>query len=121
MSLPLLRPQPLVRLPEPFNDRAWLWELKLDGFRALAYLEQRECRLLSRTGYTYRSFAPLKGALAQELNVNEALLDGEIVCLNAEGRSLFNHALVSAAASRICRVRSALAGRRSPPSAFDGT
>ena len=34
MPLPALRPQPLVRIPEPFNDPLWLGELKLDGFRA---------------------------------------------------------------------------------------
>jgi ATP-dependent DNA ligase len=26
----------LVRIPEPFNDSEWIFELKLDGFRALA-------------------------------------------------------------------------------------
>ena len=41
-SLPSFSPQPLVRTPEPFNDPAWLWQLKLDGFRALAYIENRQ-------------------------------------------------------------------------------
>jgi bifunctional non-homologous end joining protein LigD len=61
-----LRPQPLVRIPEAFNDPAWLWELKLDGFRALAYLEGGACRLVSRHGHTYRSFDPLRAGLARE-------------------------------------------------------
>lgn len=38
--------QPLVRISEPFNDPAWLCELKLDGFRALAYIESDACRLI---------------------------------------------------------------------------
>ena len=56
VPLPAVRPQPLVRMPEPFNDPAWLWELRLDAFRALAYLEDGDCRLVSRNGHTYRSF-----------------------------------------------------------------
>ena len=90
MPLPLISPQPLVRIPEPFNDPAWLWELKLDGFRAFAYIEHGECRLVSRTGHVYRTFDGLRAGLLQELHVNGAILDGEIVCLDAEGRSLFN-------------------------------
>lgn len=47
MPLAPICPQPLVRIPEPFNDPGWIWEPKLDGFRALAYVEKGECRLLS--------------------------------------------------------------------------
>ena len=61
-------PQPLVRIPEAFNGTpAWLWELKLDGFRALAYVENGECRLIPRNGHTYRTFDPLRTALALQL------------------------------------------------------
>ena len=91
MPLPARRPQPLVRIPEAFNDPAWLWELKLDGFRALAYVEGGVCRLVSRHGHTYRSFDPLRAGLGRDLRVKDAILDGsEIVCLDAEGRSLIN-------------------------------
>ena len=93
MPLPLIHPQPLVRIPDPFNDPKWIFELKLDGFRALAYIENGPCRLVSRNGHTFRRVDPLCGALAQELNVDEAILDGEIVCLDEEGRSLFNSLL----------------------------
>jgi len=34
------------RIPEPFNDPEWIFELKLDGFRALAYMEQGQCPLI---------------------------------------------------------------------------
>lgn len=88
MPLPLIRPQPLVRIPEPFNDPAWIWELKLDGFRALAYIENRECRLVSRNGYVYNTFDPLRASLLRELKVKDAILDGELVCHAAQGRSL---------------------------------
>ncbi len=89
MTLPAIRPQPLVRIPEPFDDPAWLWELKLDGFRALAYIDKGECRLFSRNGHIFRRFDALRPALPREVAAKSAILDGEVVCLDDEGRSLF--------------------------------
>src|SRR5262249_16913318 len=40
---------PRLRRPDPFDDRAWLFDLKLDGFRALAYIERGGARLVSHT------------------------------------------------------------------------
>jgi hypothetical protein len=39
----------LIRHAEPFNHAEWIFELKLDGFRALAYVENNECRLVPAT------------------------------------------------------------------------
>jgi ATP-dependent DNA ligase len=41
---------PLVRQREPFSHPEWLFEIKQDGFRGLAYIERSTCRLLSRNG-----------------------------------------------------------------------
>lgn len=88
--LPSLTPLPLDRFPTPFDDPAFLFELKHDGFRALAYLERgKMAALVSRTGYVYRAFAPLCAALAAELDGHDAILDGELVCLDGDGRSCF--------------------------------
>jgi hypothetical protein len=43
---------PLVRIPEPFDHPDWLYEIKHDGFRALAIIEGHRCRLVSRRGHT---------------------------------------------------------------------
>jgi hypothetical protein len=48
---------PLVRLPEPFDSPDWIFEIKYDGFRALAYLEHGACRLVSRNCVVFRRFA----------------------------------------------------------------
>jgi len=45
----------------------------------LAYIEQGQCRLVSRTGHVYRTFDPLRASLLKELNVQDAILDGEVV------------------------------------------
>lgn len=77
-----------LREREPFDDREWLFELKHDGFRALAFISDGECALVSRKNKVYKSFGPLRKALAG-LRVQDAVLDGEIVVLDDEGRSLF--------------------------------
>lgn len=87
---PRISPLPLDRTPDPFDDPAFVFELKHDGFRAVAYLERgRPAQLVSRTEYIYRAFAPLSDALAAELAGRDAILDGELVCLDADGRSWF--------------------------------
>jgi bifunctional non-homologous end joining protein LigD len=67
------------QLRAPFDHPDWLFEVKYDGFRALAYLEGGSVRLVSRKGNTYRSFPALCQSLAVCLSVNDAVLDGEIV------------------------------------------
>ena len=46
--LPRVQPIIPIRQKEPFDDPEWLFDLKYDGFRALCYLEQGRCRLISR-------------------------------------------------------------------------
>ena len=68
---------------DPFDHLDWLYELKLDGFRALAVIEAGTCRLVSRKANVYKSFPGVCSSLAQL--PHEAVLDGEIVCLNNNG------------------------------------
>jgi bifunctional non-homologous end joining protein LigD len=66
------------RIASAFDHKDWLFELKHDGFRAVAYIGGGSCRLISRKQIQYKSFAGLCGALAK-LPVANAILDGEIV------------------------------------------
>jgi bifunctional non-homologous end joining protein LigD len=45
----------LLRMPEPFNHPDWLYEVKFDGFRALAHVKGHHCQLVSRNGVTRRT------------------------------------------------------------------
>jgi bifunctional non-homologous end joining protein LigD len=90
--LPLIMPAKLARSLEPFDHADWLFELKHDGFRSLAYLEDGRCRLVSRHRNVYKSFETLREALA-DLKAKDAILDGEIVCLDANGCSQFKELL----------------------------
>jgi len=71
----------------PFEDPNFIYEIKHDGLRALAYISDGSCALFSRKNNHYKSFVTLRDSLAR-LNT-PAILDGEIACLDAEGRSHF--------------------------------
>ena len=83
----------MIRKPRPFDGLDWLFELKYDGFRALAYLERGSCRLVSRNGHAFASFAKLVSSIARSLESSAAIFDGEIVCVDSKGRPRFNDLL----------------------------
>ncbi len=88
-----ISPMPLRRHPEPSSHRDWVYEIKHDGFRALAFIKDCTCRLVSRNGNPFHSFATLNIAIPEELHADRAVLDGDIVCLDEEGRSQFDELL----------------------------
>ena len=72
-----------IKRKEPFDDPAYLFKLKLDGFRGLA--DTIAGRTLSKNGNRLRRFEGLLDALPSGY-----VLDGEIVTLDADGRPVFN-------------------------------
>jgi bifunctional non-homologous end joining protein LigD len=84
---------PLVRIPEPFNDPDRIFELKLDGFRSIARIDGHHCTLTSRNGHTFHSWPYLADELAHAIRCRSAILDGEIVCLDGDGRPNFHKLL----------------------------
>ena len=82
----------LSRVAAAFDDADFLFELKHDGFRCLAYIAEGRCDLVSRNTNYHQRFDSLKAALAN-LKVTDAILDGELVCLDDEGKSRFNQLL----------------------------
>ena len=79
----------LLRIPAPFDDPTFIYEWKIDGFRGLAHVEGGRCQLLSRNGHTFSQWEPLTGEIAKSLKGRSAIVDGEIACLDADGRSNF--------------------------------
>lgn len=72
----------------PTGDN-WLHEMKFDGYRILAFFEQGKIRLVTRNGNDWtRRFPTLAKALAQ-LPIQTAILDGEVVSLDSNGRPDF--------------------------------
>jgi bifunctional non-homologous end joining protein LigD len=80
---------PLLRLSEAFDHPDWLFELKHDGFRALAVIELCRARFISRQGYEFKQWPQLSSEVSQTIRARRAVLDGEIVCLRPDGLSDF--------------------------------
>jgi bifunctional non-homologous end joining protein LigD len=89
MKLPIIEPMKLSRVATAFDHPDFVFELKYDGFRSLAYIADGCCSLVSRRTNYYQRFNSLKTALAK-LKVQNAILDGEIVCLDSEGKGRLN-------------------------------
>jgi bifunctional non-homologous end joining protein LigD len=85
-------PQPLKSRPSPFDHPDWIFELKYDGFRTVAHIENGRCKLVSRNGTTFASFSILASSIGSSINRN-AVIDGEIVCLDSNGCPQFNDLL----------------------------
>jgi ATP-dependent DNA ligase len=83
---------PLIRVADPFDHPDWFFELKHDGFRALAQVDSHQRTLMSRR-HIYKQFPQLQVEIAHSVRAHSAVLDGEIVCLGPDGRSLFNRLL----------------------------
>ena len=80
---------PLARFDVPFEHPDWIFEPKMDGFRALAYVEGGSCQLVSRNRNGFKTFEPLAQAIVQELTGRSVILDGEIVRPGSDGRPMF--------------------------------
>lgn len=102
MPAPSFSPLPLSRRGEPFSHPDWLFEVKYDGFRALAHLDPSGVRLVSRNGNRFASFTDLCASLEFFLKAKNAVLDGEIVCLDENGHSQFNELLFRRGTPRFC-------------------
>ena len=86
MLIPL--PLTLGRLAAPFDDPGWIYEIKYDGFRALAILEHGRCRFFSRNRHPLHGLTALASALAKAIPVDQAILDGELAVTDPMGRSV---------------------------------
>src|SRR5207244_1979852 len=62
-----LKPMPLLKRAAPFDDPDWIFELKYDGFRALAIVEHGRAQLLSRNGHPFASFSALAESISDSL------------------------------------------------------
>jgi bifunctional non-homologous end joining protein LigD len=81
--------QPTLR-KAPFSGEAWLFEPKWDGYRAVCYLEEGTVRFVSRNKRSLTEKFPELQSIVKEVRANVAVLDGEIVALDAEGMPSFD-------------------------------
>jgi ATP-dependent DNA ligase len=92
-----LLPPPLPDFVEPMKAQLvdstqpgdWIYEIKFDGYRALALRGGSETRILSRNQKDLgKKFTKIRDSIAA-LDVQDVILDGEIVALDDKGRPSF--------------------------------
>jgi bifunctional non-homologous end joining protein LigD len=82
-----IKPMKATLVDAPFDDPGWIYEIKWDGYRAVAIVEKGKAELISRNNLPFDQFAPVNELLESwQLN---AVLDGEIVALNEQGNANF--------------------------------
>lgn len=85
-----ISPMLATLVDNPFDEEGWMYEVKWDGYRAIAFLNKDEINITSRNNKSFNEkFYPVYNAL-QELHIN-AVLDGEIVVITDVGISSFGH------------------------------
>jgi bifunctional non-homologous end joining protein LigD len=85
-----IAPQLASEAPAPPVGAHWVHELKLDGYRIQAHMDKSgKVRLYTRSGLEWTSRMPLIVRELGRLKVEGAVLDGEVVVLDAEGQSSF--------------------------------
>jgi bifunctional non-homologous end joining protein LigD len=83
-----LRPMLAMPAATPFDHPDWLFEIKWDGYRGIAEVEQGRVRLYSRSNLSYEAQFPALTDALKRLGHN-AVLDGEIVVLDESGKAQF--------------------------------
>jgi bifunctional non-homologous end joining protein LigD len=85
-----IHPMLAETVDEPFDGAEWLFEIKWDGYRAIAFIEDGKVRFVSRNQNDLtRRFPELKD-LPKYVKAKSAILDGEVVALDEQGRASFS-------------------------------
>ncbi|KXU84352.1 hypothetical protein CR51_42220 [Caballeronia megalochromosomata] len=78
----------LARRPPASGD--WLWEIKFDGYRLMCRLEAGRVKLITRGGHDWTEKMRTLATAFEEMPVDNAWLDGEVVVLTETGIPDFN-------------------------------
>ncbi len=83
-----IKPMLAKETDEPFDSKDWLFEIKWDGYRAVAEIKDKKILLYSRNGLNFLDTYPIVAEQLKSIKAN-AVIDGEIVVLNDEGKPDF--------------------------------
>jgi bifunctional non-homologous end joining protein LigD len=85
----LIAPQLATLVKEPPSGEQWLHELKFDGYRMLCRIDRGKVQFWSRNGKDWTEKFPGIVQAVKSLPVTNAIVDGEVVVVDAQGRSSF--------------------------------
>jgi bifunctional non-homologous end joining protein LigD len=85
-----IQPMLATSVDEPFDDPEWLFEIKWDGYRAIAFVTEGKVRLVSRNQNDLTARYPELQSIPSFVKAETAILDGEVAALDDEGRASFS-------------------------------
>ena len=86
----VIHPMLATLVDKPFDNSDWLFEVKWDGYRAVAFIQEGNVRLVSRNQNDMTSQYPELGEISNYVRAHTAVVDGEVVALDEEGRPSFS-------------------------------
>jgi len=90
-ALPLkIHPMLAESVEKAFDGEEWLFEIKWDGYRAIAFIDGGKVRLVSRNQNDLTPRYPELKDMAKFIGAKTAILDGEVVALDEEGKASFS-------------------------------
>jgi bifunctional non-homologous end joining protein LigD len=84
-----LEPMKAQLIDSAFDDDRWLFEVKWDGIRLVSFIDNGNVSLQTRAGRMVDAEYPQLQAISRLINAKQAVLDGEVVVLDEEGRPSF--------------------------------
>jgi bifunctional non-homologous end joining protein LigD len=88
-ELPDIKPIALVHRAEPFDDDGSVFEPQYDGLRGLVYSSELGCEIRLWPDVTFDRLGELRNRVREVLGRREAILDGQVVALNRQGKPVF--------------------------------
>jgi bifunctional non-homologous end joining protein LigD len=85
-----INPMLATSVDDPFDDPEWLFEIKWDGYRAIAFIAEGKVRLVSRNQNDLTAQYPELESIPSFIKAETVVLDGEIAALDEHGRSSFS-------------------------------
>jgi len=85
-----IHPMLATSVDDPFDDPEWLFEIKWDGYRAIAFIGEGKVRLVSRNQNDLTAQYPELQSVPSFIKAETAILDGEIAALDEQGRASFS-------------------------------
>ncbi|HTX39231.1 MAG TPA: DNA ligase D [Bryobacteraceae bacterium] len=85
-----IEPMTATLVTQPPRGQDWLFEIKWDGVRAIAFVDHEELRLQARSGLRCERQYPELAVIPHQLAARQAVLDGEIAVLDAKGVARFH-------------------------------
>lgn len=85
-----VHPMLAISVENPFDGDDWLFEIKWDGYRSVAFIDKGKMRLVSRNQNDMTALYPELSDMTGSVRAQSAVLDGEVVALDERGRPSFS-------------------------------